>query len=147
MNFNDRRKAKPSMAPSMASDRMSYKVSDNVTVKPGNPKRLGNEGPLTNDRLGLFGQGPRALAGASQAVRENRKTKTPLSRKESKANAKGLKAANAPSLRPSMERAIDGNSERRNVKSNADYNQRGTRGERYKAAAKAVDKEMKKNGS
>ena len=99
MMFNDRRKAKPTAAPAMSADRKSYKVSNSVTVKPGDPKKLGTGGPLTNDRLGFGAKGPRALDGAAQAARENNLA-APISKKEAKANKRGLKAAQGSSLAP-----------------------------------------------
>jgi hypothetical protein len=86
------KKEKPSMSPAMSTDRKSYKVSENVTVKArkdGMSKVAGFEGP-----------GP-MLKGAAQAVRQNVRAATPMSKSESKANARGLKAANASKKSPS----------------------------------------------
>lgn len=138
MFFNDRRKAKPTMAPAMSEDRKSYKVSDSVTVKAKRGKTLDGA----------------SLAGASTAVRENASV-APSSRKESRANARGLKAANAGSMATPEQENVRGNNwrERQDVKQEAQYGtssrpryqgQNWTRGDSYKDAAKTVEREQKK---
>ena len=72
-------KKKLSAKPGMSADRKSYKVSDNVTVKSPDGKPLDGK----------------SLKGAQQARRENRVAQTPTSKKEAKANKRGLKAANS----------------------------------------------------
>ena len=84
MFFNDRRTAKPTMAPAMSEDRKSYKVSESVTVKAKRGKTLDGAN----------------LAGAAQAVQENVRAVTPATKGESKANARGLSAANEPKKVP-----------------------------------------------
>lgn len=71
----DRRIAKPGMS----ADRKSYKVSDNVTVKSPDGKPL--EGKI--------------MSGARQARKQNRDAAAPVSKKETRANKRGLKAANS----------------------------------------------------
>ena len=80
MEFNDRRSAKPTR-PGMSADKKSYKVSDNVTVKSPDGKPL--EGKI--------------MSGARQARTENRNAEATPSKKEDKANKRGLKAANSDS--------------------------------------------------
>lgn len=65
--------------PGMSADRKSYKVSDNVTVKSPDGKPLDSK----------------SLKGARQARKENTVAETPASKKEAKANKRGLKAANS----------------------------------------------------
>ena len=65
--------------PGMSADRKSYKVSDNVTVKSPDGKPLDSK----------------SLTGARQARKENRAAEAPTSKKEAKANKRGLKAANS----------------------------------------------------
>lgn len=65
--------------PGMSADRKSYKVSDNVTVKSPDGKPLDSK----------------SLKGARQARKENIAAETPASKKETKANKRGLKAANS----------------------------------------------------
>lgn len=65
--------------PGMSADRKSYKVSDNVTVKSPDGKPLDSK----------------SLRGARQARKENTAAETPASKKETKANKRGLKAANS----------------------------------------------------
>jgi hypothetical protein len=65
--------------PGMSADRKSYKVSDNVTVKSPDGKPLDSK----------------SLKGARQARKENTAAETPASKKEAKANKRGLKAANS----------------------------------------------------
>jgi hypothetical protein len=87
----DRRSAKPGMS----ADRKSYKVSDNVTVKSPDGKPL--EG--------------KTMSGARQARKQNRDAAAPVSKKETKANARGLKAANSDSqfkVNKSMTRLFGG---------------------------------------
>ena len=67
--------------PAMSTGRDSYRVSENVTVKA---------------KKGTPGLSSSSLKGAAQAVRQNVKAATPPSKKEIKANARGLKAANGP---------------------------------------------------
>jgi hypothetical protein len=76
----------------MSADRKSYKVSDNVTVKSPDGKPL--------DAAAKKGVKGASLKGARQAVQQNREASAPSSRKESKANARGLKAANEPKKVP-----------------------------------------------
>lgn len=71
------RKPRPSAKPGMSADRKSYKVSDNVTVKSPDGKPLDSK----------------SLKGARQARKEN--TPASVSRKEARANKRGLKAANS----------------------------------------------------
>jgi hypothetical protein len=78
--FNDRRSARPGMS----ADKKSYKVSDNVTVKSPDGKKLAMKD----------------LKGARQARAENRTAMADTSKKEAKANARGLKAANEPKKVP-----------------------------------------------
>ena len=83
---------KPAMKPAMSTDRKSYQVSKNVTVLgQGNPK-----GGMGREQIDS-----RDLKGAAQAVRQNVKAATPTSKSEAKANARGLKAANASKKSPS----------------------------------------------
>ena len=77
MNWTDRRSARPGMS----TDNKSYKVSDNVTVKSPDGKKLAMKD----------------LKGARQARAENRTAEATPSKKEAKANARGLKAANSDS--------------------------------------------------
>jgi len=65
--------------PGMSADRKSYKVSENVTVKSPDGKPLDSK----------------SLKGARQARKENRDAEAPISKKEAKANKRGLKAANS----------------------------------------------------
>jgi hypothetical protein len=65
--------------PGMSTDRKSYKVSDNVTVKSPDGKPL--EG--------------KTMSGARQARKQNRDAEATPSKKEAKANKRGLKAANS----------------------------------------------------
>ena len=138
MFFNDRRKAKPTMAPAMSEDRKSYKVSDSVTVKAKRGKTLDGAN----------------LEGAATAVRQNASV-APSSRKESRANARGLKAANAGSMAtPEQQEAAHKNYyDRNDVKYEAQYGvssrpryqgQNWNRGDRYKEAAKTVEREQQK---
>jgi hypothetical protein len=89
MLFNDRRAAKKAaMKPAMSEDGKSYQVSKNVTVR----------GSAKMSLAGSAGRGkidPRDLKGAAQAVRQNVNAVTPISKSETKANARGLKAANS----------------------------------------------------
>ena len=80
IEFNDRRSARPGMS----ADKKSYKVSDNVTVKAPENTYLN----------------PSSVKGARQALSENRKATATPSKKEAKANARGLKAANEPKKVP-----------------------------------------------
>jgi hypothetical protein len=80
MEFNDRRGAKPTR-PGMSADRTHYKVSDTVTVKSPDGKPL--EG--------------KTMSGARQARKQNRDAEATPSKKEAKANKRGLKAANSDS--------------------------------------------------
>lgn len=83
ISFNDRRSKRP-VGP-MSADNKSYKVSDNVTVKsPPNGKKLDGK----------------SLKGARQARAENRNATATPSKKEARANARGLKAANEPKKVP-----------------------------------------------
>lgn len=77
MNWTDRRSA----GPAMSKDRKSYRVSDNVTVKSPDGKPLDSK----------------SLKGARQARVENQNAEATPSKKEAKANARGLKAANSDS--------------------------------------------------
>ena len=137
MMFNDRRK--PVAAPAMSADGKSYKVSESVTVKAKRGKTLDGS----------------SLAGAATAVRQNASV-APSSRRESRANARGLKAANAGSMAtPEQQNVSDKNwRERHDVKQEAQYGTSSrpryvgqtnwNRGEAYKDAAKAVEREQKK---
>jgi hypothetical protein len=78
--WNDRRSARPGMS----ADSKSYKVSDNVTVKSPDGKKLNSK----------------SLKGARQARAENRDATATPSKKEARANARGLKAANEPKKVP-----------------------------------------------
>ena len=80
MNWTDRRSARPGMS----ADSKSYKVSDNVTVKSPDGKKLAMKD----------------LKGARQARAENRNATATPSKKEARANARGLKAANEPKKVP-----------------------------------------------
>ena len=80
MNWTDRRSARPGMS----TDNMRYKVSDNVTVKSPDGKKLAMKD----------------LKGARQARAENRNAEATPSKKEARANARGLKAANEPKKVP-----------------------------------------------
>ena len=82
MAINKKAAPKPAMKPAMSTDRKSYQVSENVTVKA---------------KKGTPGLSSSSLNGASQAVRQNANAATPTSKSESKANARGLKAANSDS--------------------------------------------------
>ena len=88
MAIRKKAESKPAMKPAMSNNRRSYKVSENVTVKAikGTPVR-------SDQGSGL---GDRDVKGAAQAVRQNVKAATPMSKAEAKANARGLKAANGP---------------------------------------------------
>jgi hypothetical protein len=86
------KKEKPSMKPAMSEDRKSYQVSKNVTVLGGG---IGGETKYRNKI------DSRDLKGAAQAVRQNVNAVTPISKSEAKANARGLKAANASKRSPS----------------------------------------------
>jgi hypothetical protein len=77
IQWNDRRAARPGMS----ADKKSYKISDTVTVKSPDGKPL--EGKV--------------MKGARQARAENRTAEATPSKKEAKANARGLKAANSDS--------------------------------------------------
>ena len=77
IQWNDRRAARPGMS----ADSKSYKVSENVTVKSPDGKKLDSK----------------SLKGARQARAENRDAEATPSKKEAKANARGLKAANSDS--------------------------------------------------
>ena len=77
MEFNDRRSARPGMS----ADKKSYKISDNVTVTAPENAYLNAS----------------SVKGASQAREENRKATATPSKKEAKANKRGLKAANSDS--------------------------------------------------
>ena len=65
----------------MSADRKSYTVSENVTVKSPDGKKLDSK----------------SLRGARQARVENQDAQATPSKKEAKANARGLKAANSDS--------------------------------------------------
>jgi hypothetical protein len=65
--------------PGMSADRTHYKVSDTVTVKSPDGKPL--EG--------------KTMSGARQARKQNRDAEATPSKKEAKANKRGLKAANS----------------------------------------------------
>lgn len=78
--FNDRRSARPGIS----ADKKTYKVSDNVTVKSPDGKPLAMKD----------------LKGARQARAENRNATATPSKKETRANARGLKAANEPKKVP-----------------------------------------------
>ena len=80
ISWNDRRSSKPGMS----ADRKTYRVSDNVAVKSPDGK------PLKGD----------SLKGARQAAKQNRETAATPSKAESRANARGLKAANEPKKVP-----------------------------------------------
>jgi len=80
ISWNDRRSARPSMS----ADRKTYRVSDNVAVKSPDGK------PLKGD----------SLKGARQAAKQNREAAATPSKAESRANARGLKAANEPKKVP-----------------------------------------------
>jgi hypothetical protein len=137
MMFNDRRK--PVAAPAMSADGKSYKVSESVTVKAKRGKTLDGS----------------SLTGAATAVRQNASV-APSSRRESRANARGLKAANAGSMAtPEQQNVSDKNwRERHDVKQEAQYGTSSrpryvgqtnwNRGDAYKDAAKAVEREQKK---
>lgn len=86
MAIRKKAESKPAMKPAMSKDRKSYQVSENVTVKAK------KETP---------GLGSKDLKGAAQAVRQNANAATPTSKSEAKANARGLKAANASKKSPS----------------------------------------------
>jgi hypothetical protein len=88
------KKEKPSMKPAMSEDGKSYQVSKNVTVR-GSAK-MSLAGSTSRGKID-----PRDLKGAAQAVRQNVNAVTPISKSEAKANARGLKAANAPKKSPS----------------------------------------------
>jgi len=79
--WNDRRTARPIAKPAMSADRKSYTVSENVTVKSPDGKKLDSK----------------SLRGARQARVENQDAQATPSKKEAKANARGLKAANSDS--------------------------------------------------
>jgi hypothetical protein len=141
MMFNDRRTAKPTMAPAMSEDRKSYKVSESVTVKAKRGKTL----DAAN------------LEGAAQARQENARTSAPTGAGSKTSNARGLKAANAGSMATPEQQEISNNRwrERHDVKQEAQYGtssrpryqgQNWTRGDAYKDAAKAVEREQKKAG-
>jgi hypothetical protein len=80
ISWNDRRSSKPGMS----ADRKTYRVSDNVAVKSPDGK------PLKGD----------SLKGARQAAKQNREAAATPSKAESRANARGLKAANEPKKVP-----------------------------------------------
>jgi len=80
ISWNDRRSARPGMS----ADKKSYKISDTVTVKSPDGK------PLKGD----------IMKGARQARAENRTAAATPSKAESRANARGLKAANEPKKVP-----------------------------------------------
>ena len=139
MFFNDRRTAKPTMAPAMSEDRKSYKVSDSVTVKAKRGKTLDGAN----------------LAGAAQARQENARTSAPTGAGSKTSNARGLKAANAGSMAtPEQQEAAHKNYyDRNDVKYEAQYGvssrpryqgQNWNRGDRYKEAAKTVEREQQK---
>jgi hypothetical protein len=65
--------------PGMSADSTHYKVSDNVTVKSPDGKPLDSK----------------SLTGARQARKQNRDAAATPSKKEAKANKRGLKAANS----------------------------------------------------
>jgi hypothetical protein len=75
ISWNDRRKDRPGMS----ADKQSYKVSDNVTVKAADGNALTMK----------------SVRGASQARKQNAAADATPSKAESKANARGLKAANS----------------------------------------------------
>lgn len=138
MMFNDRRK--PVAAPAMSADGKSYKVSESVTVKAKRGKTLDSS----------------TLTGAVQARRENARTSAPTGAGSKTSNARGLKAANAGSMAtPEQQNVSDKNwRERHDVKQEAQYGTSSrpryvgqtnwTRGDSYKEAAKAVEREQKK---
>lgn len=139
MMFNDRRTAKPTMAPAMSEDRKSYKVSDSVTVKAKRGKTLDGAN----------------LEGAAQARQENARTSAPTGAGSKTSNARGLKAANAGSMAtPEQQEAAHKNYyDRNDVKYEAQYGvssrpryqgQNWNRGDRYKEAAKTVEREQQK---
>jgi hypothetical protein len=83
--------------------------SNPILWKSGSGSSLVKNQYKVSSRVNIVGKGmshqeidPDYLKGAKQAKKQNVKASTPISKSEAKANARGLKAANAPKKAPKM---------------------------------------------